>query len=146
MPAADDLVGAAWLEAFGAPAAITRKGSLWVRGSSATYTHLDFADPNLGLGRLEAVGSSAHQVSFALGGHSPNGQPATFSRYYQYDEELGHCGRPLQTTLTNVLAHPPPRRRPRGAVRAENTTATGGREVYVLLRLTPTKRISRCDE
>ncbi len=146
LPAADDLVGAAWLEAFGAPAAITRKGSLWVRGSSATYTHLDFADPNLGLGRLEAVGSSAHQVSFALGGHSPNGQPATFSRYYQYDEELGHCGRPLQTTLTNVLAI-----LPLGDGRVvlfglKSTTATGGREVYVLLRLTPTKRISRCDE
>jgi hypothetical protein len=27
-----------------------------------------------------------------------------------------------------------------------NTTATGGREVYVLLRLTPTRQVSRCDE
>jgi hypothetical protein len=85
-------------------------------------------------------------VSFALGGHSVSSQPAAFSRYYQYDEELGRCGRPLQTTLTNVLAI-----LPLGDGRVvlfglKNTTATGGREVYVLLRLTPTKRISRCDE
>lgn len=145
-PPTDDLVGAVWLEAFKAPAAITRQGSIWLRREGGTYTPLSLADAKPGLGRLEAVGSQGHQVSFALGGHSVGSQPAAFSRYYQYDEELGACAQPLQTTLTNVLAI-----LPLGDGRVvlfglRNTTATGGREVYVLLRLTPTRQVSRCDE
>lgn len=145
-PAVDDLVGTVWLEAFGAPAAITRQGAIWVRRGEGTYTSLSFADAKPTLGRLEAVGSQGHQLSFALGGHSASTQPAAFSRYYQYDEELGPCAQPLQTSLTNVLAI-----LPLGDGRVmlfglKSTTATGGREVYVLLRLTPTKRVLRCDE